>query len=372
MTSSPAHLDQLPVFSPDGRRIVFTRSFGPRARELFVVPASGGAERQLTFDRQPTYGAAWTSDSREIVFSSNRSGGGESLWRVPVGGGEPRRLSATLQGAFYPAISRSGNRLVYTESFQDTNIYSSDGLGSAGRPMPGHFAEPRLLITSSRRDDSPNISARQSQIVLVSRRTGNEEIWRCGLDGRNPQQLTSFKGPAAGTPRWSPDGDRIAFDSIATGNPDIYTISADGSKLRRLTGGSFGTTCLRGRRTANLSTSNQIDRGATRSGLFQLTVVQLRRSPATVVPKPSRLSMANSCTTRITVGVPFGRYQRKVAPRDQCLNCYATTVSFGPGAWSIQESTLCPVIYLRLQRTATAEGLPSVPTTDTNTFRARA
>src|SRR6185312_14012589 len=94
LTRSSVYLDELPVFSPDGKWIVFTRSFGPRARELFVIPAAGGSERQLTFGHRPTYGAAWTADSKEIVFSSNQGGGGESLWRIPLAGGGPRRLAS--------------------------------------------------------------------------------------------------------------------------------------------------------------------------------------------------------------------------------------------------------------------------------------
>jgi len=128
------------------------------------VRAQGGAARQLTSDHRPVYGEAWTADSKEIVFSSNRGGGGESLWHIPIAGGAPRRVSATLWGAYYPAISRQGDRLLYTESYEDTNIYASDGAGFGGRFAPGRFSAPKLLIASSRRDDSPNISPTDDRI----------------------------------------------------------------------------------------------------------------------------------------------------------------------------------------------------------------
>ncbi len=239
LTSPHPYFDSLPVFSPDGRWIAFTRDFGFSAREIFVIPARGGAARQLTFDREPTYGAAWTADSREIVFASNRGIGGESLWRIRANGGAPRRLSATLQGGFYPSISRQGNRLLYTESSKDTNIYAYAGPGFGSQSAPGRFGEAKGLILSSRRDDSPSISPDGERIAFVSKRTGNEEIWVCDRNGERLVQLTSFKGPGTGTPRWSPDGPWIAFDSLAAGNPDIYVSDADGGTPRRLTTGPF-------------------------------------------------------------------------------------------------------------------------------------
>ena len=48
--------------------------------------------------------------------------------------------------------------------------------------------------------------------------------------------MTSFGGPGVGTPRWSADGSRIAFDSTQAGQTDIYIINAEGGPPYRLTG----------------------------------------------------------------------------------------------------------------------------------------
>ena len=42
-------------------------------------------------------------------------------------------------------------------------------------------------------------------------------------------------GPITGTPRWSPDGREVVFESQAAGNSDIYVVSADGGEPRRIT-----------------------------------------------------------------------------------------------------------------------------------------
>ena len=47
-------------------------------------------------------------------------------------------------------------------------------------------------------------------------------------------QLTHFN-PSTGTPRWSPDGQQIVFDSRPAGNADIFVIDSQGGAPRTLT-----------------------------------------------------------------------------------------------------------------------------------------
>jgi Tol biopolymer transport system component len=56
----------------------------------------------------------------------------------------------------------------------------------------------------------------------------------CEADGSRPIQLTYLRA-RIGSPRWSPDSRKIAFDLRAEGNSDIYLIGADGGQPRRLT-----------------------------------------------------------------------------------------------------------------------------------------
>jgi Tol biopolymer transport system component/DNA-binding winged helix-turn-helix (wHTH) protein len=229
LTKPEPYSDSFPAFSPDGKTIAFLRSFTWSQREVMTVPASGGEPVQLTYDRRPVWGLAWTADGDEIVYSANR-GGGESLWRIDRDGGSPKRVTVTSQTAFHPAISRDGKRLAYTEEFNDTNIriYSAPDFGS-----------PVEAISSTREDHSPQFSPDGHRVVFVSKRSGNDEIWVADRDGGNAAPLTRFGGPATGSPRWSPDGRRIAFDSRARGSSHIYVIHADGDGLTPITAGTL-------------------------------------------------------------------------------------------------------------------------------------
>jgi len=48
-------------------------------------------------------------------------------------------------------------------------------------------------------------------------------------------QLTSFGGPLIMGPKWSPDGQEIAFFGDASGNNSIYVVSASRAVPRRMT-----------------------------------------------------------------------------------------------------------------------------------------
>jgi Tol biopolymer transport system component len=220
--------DVFGVVSPDGETLAFGR--GTRAqREIYLMPMKGGEPRALPSRGGAAYGLAWTPDSREIVYSWSPSlGAGRSLWRIAVDGGEPRPLPS-LAGAGDPVISLRGNRLAYESSSYDANIWRyslAAGKDSADKPVK--------IVDSTFPDTEPRISPDGGRIAFASIRSGNREIWTCDRDGSNLLRLTSY-GKACGSPRWSPDGRRIAFDSDVQGNWDVFVVNADGGAPRALT-----------------------------------------------------------------------------------------------------------------------------------------
>jgi Tol biopolymer transport system component len=87
---------------------------------------------------------------------------------------------------------------------------------------------------STRADHSPAISPGGENIAFVSDRSGNEEIWVVRRGSAQPKQLTVSKEGSAGSPRWSPDGRKIAYDIWAAGEARIYVMNVDGTGARRL------------------------------------------------------------------------------------------------------------------------------------------
>jgi Tol biopolymer transport system component len=88
-------------------------------------------------------------------------------------------------------------------------------------------------------DSDARLSPDGRRLAFASGRgSGGEDhnIWLAEADGSNPQQLTHSPGIDQGSPYWSPDGRRIAFDAeVRDAHRHLWMMDADGDAPRRLT-----------------------------------------------------------------------------------------------------------------------------------------
>ena len=141
----------------------------------------------------------------------------------------PERLEVAGVGAMDPATVLSRDRLAFTRSFLDIDVY---------RFQPGRPPEP--LVTGPFGDLEAQFSPDGRRIAFVTTRSGEMgEIWVAAADGSGARRLASGPGRRwQGLPRWSPDGRQIAFDSQSDdGRWHVWTIHADGGPPRQITQG---------------------------------------------------------------------------------------------------------------------------------------
>jgi Tol biopolymer transport system component/DNA-binding winged helix-turn-helix (wHTH) protein len=267
--------DLFPAYSPNSKTLAFVRSVSIAAADIYFLTAGASEPQRLTFDNTSIRGLSWTSDGRDIVFASRRGGSNYGLWKVSTADGVLDRLTTNERDIYSPTISWQGNRLSYTQSMSDANVWQFDLTKNKSQDQQLH-----QLIASTLEENGPQYSPDGKRIVFASRRSGSFEIWICDADGRNPRQLTNIGGALTGTPRWSPDSRQIVFDSWLGGNAAIYIINADGGAARRLT--SDGDEDI----TPSWSHDGQwIYFGCTRSGSMQIWKVPAVGGPATQVTR---------------------------------------------------------------------------------------
>lgn len=131
-----------PQLSPDGKQIVWqVTTVNPEsngsASSLWIAPADGSAPpRALTVGDGTTKDSRprWSPDGKTILFQSNRTGSSQ-LHTVPAAGGAPVRLTAIATGAEDAAWSPDGSRIVFASAvhpeYSELPFAESDRLNAA-------------------------------------------------------------------------------------------------------------------------------------------------------------------------------------------------------------------------------------------------
>ncbi len=195
-------------------------------RNIWVAGPPEYAARAITSyardDGQALGELRWTPDAEGIVFvrggppnaadespnpTSDPAGAERALWFVSVSGSEPWRLDE----GHSPAVSPRGDRIVY---LKDDKVWSIP-LRPIQDARPGQegVPEPRQLFQARGRCRSPRWSPDGSRLAFVSDRGTNSYIGIYDLDEESLRYLDPSVDRDS-DPAWSPDGDRIAFIRI--------------------------------------------------------------------------------------------------------------------------------------------------------------
>ena len=129
--------------SPDGSLIAYF-SIGDRQEDLFVGPPRGSMRRVIDDaprDRAPVF----TPDGKSLVFYSNRSGTWQT-WMVGLDGSGLRQLAKSPGGSVYALVSPRGDALIYTDDSARRVFRASLGSGEttavADTTVNGNFLNP--------------------------------------------------------------------------------------------------------------------------------------------------------------------------------------------------------------------------------------
>lgn len=259
-----------------------TTALGPSSNLLvwahfrvFPVTPDGNALSPLVGGTCLVTGLSWAPDhSRAYMGCADVSEFGVVVYDGPADPAKPTDLDAlrvVLRSADWWAISPDGRRIAFSRS-QRVYVAASDG--SHPRMLAGHFPSgapvsvgwspdgSHVLVGTCRvrspygctrgllmtvpvnggrleqllevRDNAaviaPDSSAKANKIVFTVQHTSTKfKLAVVGADGKGYRELTTFDDGISYSPRWSPDGSRIAFIGKRKGKPkSVYVITPSG------------------------------------------------------------------------------------------------------------------------------------------------
>ncbi len=217
------------AWSPDDKRIRFTEFDEQRlSRSLWEISSDGTNAHRLFagwHDPPEECCGKWTADGKYFVFYSQ-----ESIWALAEhsgflwhGAAHPVRLTSGPIPFHDPLPSRDGKMLFASGVVRRGEVIRYDA-------QTKQFA-PFLFGISA---EGVSFSKDGRWLAYVSYPDG--VLWRSTADGDNRLQLSQACPECyVLSPRWSPDGNEIAYYSLAPGRlPKLFLASASGGQPQEL------------------------------------------------------------------------------------------------------------------------------------------
>lgn len=240
------------LWSPDGAHVAlgFWNMNGlkdPKSCNMgvYLANADGSGVRNLMTSCATSGPSAWTPDGQRIGYTvaavSSQAVQGSNIFTLKPDGSEVTLLTNFEGRNTFPSWSPDGSKIVFQSDKDDRNpnfcdlprnppckyqiyVMNADGSNIV-----------RLTTGSGNNQRYPAWSPDGKNIAFTSNRDGQAEIYLMNPDGSNQRRLTKGLGDTY-LPQWSPDGAKIMFyagGDIFGGN--LYVINSNGAGLVQLT-----------------------------------------------------------------------------------------------------------------------------------------
>jgi eukaryotic-like serine/threonine-protein kinase len=197
-----------PTVSPDGRRVAFSATVAGN-RDIYVLEWARKARSRLTFDVALDVAPVWTPDGRRIIYSSARDGSGSNLyWQPADGTGTAERLTTNPNQQWPYAVTPDGQTVLYIEQGGRTS-FDTYAVSLTGNRTP------RPLLVTAADERRPTLSPDGKWMAYQSDESGSFEIFvRPFPEVESGRWQVSAGGGAS--PVWGPNGREIFFRSGQT------------------------------------------------------------------------------------------------------------------------------------------------------------
>ena len=215
-----------PSWAPDGEKIAFT-SYRLNAPDIEIMSRIN--RRRYEFPRfgGTTVTPSWSPDGSSLAFATSKDGSDTEIYASDWNGRNARRLTVAKGVDISPVWNpRTGREIAFVSDRSGSQqIYIMDAEGT----------NVRRLISEGGDAENPAWSPDGQRIAFAWQNAGSSfDIYIHDLASGHNTQLTQNQGRNE-RPTWAPDGRHLAFASTRTGTSQIFSMLADGTKVRQLT-----------------------------------------------------------------------------------------------------------------------------------------
>ncbi len=214
--------------SPDRTQIAMNTCCGT-PNPVSVADIDGTDIRQVTRDGVDAFAARWSPDGDSLVYQGRDGSTTEigNIFILDVATGKTRRITdlepASYGGwSMHPSFSADGKTVIFhMPKGPDTVDLQHDVWA-----VPSEGGEPTLLVPNATGGAYSPDGEALAYVTSVSEPSGASSLMLADVDGSDPRILAD--GARIESPRWSPDGTRIAYSAHSEGDRDYVIDVATG------------------------------------------------------------------------------------------------------------------------------------------------
>ena len=250
-------------FSPDGRRLAFTRSVDDES-QLFLLPTTGGEAVQLSEHETSIGSYAWSEDGSKIIFvateprtdeeeeareagydaifvdegpNGQQSGNWNNLWLIEVESGAERRLTDTDHRIGSFSVAPNGDRILFTSRIE--NRRNQQNLSEI-QLLEVEAGTIRQLTDNSAPEGRLSWAPDGRSFAYTARTDGEwelllDKIWVMDPDGGDRRIVSGAFDGNIGNFVWASDASALLFSGLHGTNNNLYRINLGSDSVEQIT-----------------------------------------------------------------------------------------------------------------------------------------
>lgn len=223
-------------WSPDGTMLAVAAATSEPKFQFQIVTVRVESGMETPVGKQPWDWAtkiAWL-DARKLVLIGRRdeSGVNNQPWLIEYPSGQARKLLTTLNDYRGLSLSQDGKTLVTVDSETRADLWLL--------PETDTNRAEAITTDSASQSGSDGLDwTPDNRIIYTSLAGGYKNLWVIHANGTQAKPLTTEEQDNASHPSVSADGQHVVFNSGRAGSPRIWRIGVDGKAPLELTHGNL-------------------------------------------------------------------------------------------------------------------------------------
>lgn len=222
LTHTPNAWEIVPSWSPDGKSVLYAAGPSMMDLEIYMIPAAGGKEKQVTEGKGKGHAPSWMPDGKSFFYSRMYADGTSDIHRKWLSSGQEKNYTENYSGNnLTPVVSPSGKQVAFVSDRgegDDLDVFVADT----------KFSDIKQIIEDEHRQDFITWAPEEDAVIFSgpNEETGKHNLYAISIGSGDVTRITNDPDNHHYFSSFSHDGQHLYLD-IGDWNRNFFFYRAD-------------------------------------------------------------------------------------------------------------------------------------------------